>query len=665
MTAFILPSCKDGKGRVNPFLAEWDTPYGIPPFEDFRYEDYVPAVKAGMEAHNAEIEAIVANQDEPTFDNVIGAFDRSGALLTRVGNVWSNFSSSMNTPEMQAVVEEITPLETEHEANIYLNAALFAKVKAVYDRRAELGLDKEQEMVLDRIYRAFVNNGIGLDEAGQQRMREINQELSTTSLKFGNNLLAENNRFKEKFGVAISEYTTAMTTTEDRELRRSMFEAYSNRCNNNDEYDNKEAILTILKLKIEKARLLGYSTPAEQILDDKMARNPATVDNFLGQILEYAVKRAKEETYDMQQVMNAEIAEGKLPQGSLIEPWDWFYYAEKVRKAKFDLDEEEVMPYFQMEKVREGVFTNATRLFGLKFEPVAKAPKYHPEAETFRVSDADGSLIGILITDYFPRDTKRGGAWMSSFRKQHYEGDENIRPVIINVGNFNKPAAGKPALLSLDNVETMFHEFGHALHGLLSQCRYLTVSGTSVARDFVELPSQINENWAFQRELLESYAVHYKTGEVIPDALIEKIIAAGNFNQGFATTELAAAAILDMKWHELTSVDGIDVEKFEEKACREMGLIGEIIPRYRTTYFNHIFNSGYSAGYYSYLWAEVLDKDAFELFKQNGIYDQATARSFRTNILEKGGSDEPMELYRRFRGADPDPDVLLKARGLK
>lgn len=659
--AIVMTSCN----RTNPFLTDWNTPYGIPPFEQIRYSDYEPAVREGIARQNAEIDAIVANPAEPDFDNVIAAFDRSGLLLDKVAAVLDNLSGSMSTPEMIKIVDIITPLETEHYSNIYMNADLFEKVKAVYDKRGELSLTREQECVLDKIYERFINNGVGLDEKGQARLREINQQLAALTLRFGNNLLAENNNFQERFGVSVSEYEATMAATEDRELRRQMFEAYSTRCNHGDDFDNKQVLLDILRLKIEEANLLGYETPAAHILHDKMAHDPATVDEFLAGIFKYAVKRAKEEVYDMQKVMDRDIAAGKLEAGSKIEPWDWFYYAEKVRKEKYDLDESEVMAYFQMEKVREGVFATASKLYGLQFEPIADAPKYHPEMEAFRVSDADGSLIGVILTDYYPRDTKRGGAWMSNFREQWCQDGENIRPIIVNVGNFNRPTADRPALLSIDNVETMFHEFGHALHGLLSQCNYITVSGTAVSRDFVELPSQINENWAFCKEVLQGYAKHYQTGEVIPDELVDKIIAAGNFNQGFATTELAAASILDMRWHELKSVDGIDVEQFEAQACREMGLIDEIIPRYRTTYFAHIFKSGYSAGYYSYLWAEVLDKDAFELFKQNGIFDQATATSFRKNILERGASEDPMVLYRNFRGANPDSEVLLRARGLK
>ena len=664
LALFAMTACT--QTRTNPFFAEWDTPFGIPPFEQIQEADYLPALQEGIQQHNAEIEAIINNPEAPTFDNVIAAYDQSGNLLSKVVGVLFNLAETDNTPTLEKIVEEATNLMSQHENDITFNKALFAKVEAINKQKASLGLTREQEMVLDKVYRSFADEGIALDEAGQARMKEINTELSALSNRFGNYLLKENNAFKAKFGVAISEYTDAMTTEENRAKREEMFRAYSNRGNNGGETDTKEIILNILKLKEEKARLLGYENPAAHILSDKMAKTPQAVDAFLANIFKYAVARAKEEVKDMQQVMNEDIKSGKVEKGATIQPWDWFYYAEKVRKAKYALDEELTKPYFQMENVREGVFNTASKLYGLQFEKIENAPKYHPDVEAFKVSDADGSLIGVLTTDYFPRESKRGGAWMNNIRDQYVTVDgQMVRPIIVNVGNFNKPTADTPSLLSLDNVETMFHEFGHALHGLLSQCHYRTVSGTAVARDFVELPSQINENWAFQKEVLAGYAKHYQTGEVIPDELVEKIIAAGNFNQGFMTTELCAASILDMKWHELSSVEGIDIEAFEKKACQEMGLIDEIIPRYRTTYFNHIFNSGYSAGYYSYLWAEVLDKDAFELFMQKGIFDPETAMSFRHNILEKGGSEEPMTLYKTFRGAEPDPDALLRARGLK
>jgi len=664
LAVFAMTACTST--RTNPFLTEWNTPLGIPPFEQIQEADYLPALEEGIKQHDAEIAAIIANPDAPTFDNVIAAYDQSGLLLAKVVGVLFNLAETDNTPTLEKIVEDATNLMSKHENDITFNKALFDKVKAVNDQKASLGLTREQEMVLDKVYRSFADNGIALDEAGQARMKEINTELSALSNRFGNFLLKENNAFKAKFGISVSEYTDAMTTEEDRAKREAMFRAYANRGNNGNENDTKEIILNILKLKEEKAKLLGYENPAAHILSDKMAKTPQAVDAFLANIFKYAVSRAKEEVKDMQKVMDQDIKAGKVEKGARIQPWDWFYYAEKVRKAKYALDEEITKPYFQMENVREGVFNTASRLYGLKFEKIENAPKYHPDVEAFKVTDADGSLIGVLTTDYFPRESKRGGAWMNNIRDEYVTLDgQMVRPIIVNVGNFNKPTADTPSLLSLDNVETMFHEFGHALHGLLTQCHYRTVSGTAVARDFVELPSQINENWAFQKEVLAGYAKHYQTGEVIPDELVDKIIAAGNFNQGFMTTELCAASILDMKWHELSSVEGIDIEAFEKQACKEMGLIDEIIPRYRTTYFNHIFNSGYSAGYYSYLWAEVLDKDAFELFLQKGIFDPATAKSFRQNVLEKGGSDDPMTLYKNFRGAEPDPDALLRARGLK
>ncbi|MBQ8809923.1 MAG: M3 family metallopeptidase [Bacteroidales bacterium] len=662
ITAIIMAavSCNTN----NPFLTGWDTPYGIPDFTQIQEKHYIPAIEMGIRQQQGEIDAIIANPDAPTFENVVEAYERSGAILDRVSMVLFNISESDATESLQKIVEEALPLISVHSDNIFMNPYFFKKVEALYSQIDELGLNQEQKMTLKKLYNAFVKNGIALGEAEQARMREINMELSSLGNTFGNNLLAENNAFAEEFGVSVSEYGEAMAATEDRAVREKMFKAYASRGNNDNEYDNKELIVKMMALRIEKANLLGYDTPAAMILADKMAGDPQTVDTFLSSIMAPAVEKAKEEIADMQLVMDEDIKAGLLPEGSVIEPWDWAYYTEKVRKAKYALDEEQTKPYFQMENVRQGVFDLTTKLFGLQYEKLEDIPVYHPEVEGFKVTDADGSLIGVILTDYFPRSTKRGGAWMTNFVNQEVLDGEDIRPVIVNVGNFAKPTEDKPSLLTLDQVETLFHEFGHALHGLLSQCTYKSVSGTSVARDFVELPSQIMENWAFQKEVLAGYARHYETGEVIPDSLVAKIEAAANFNQGFMTTELAAASILDMKWHELTSAEGLDPMAFEEAACKEMGLIDEIIPRYRSTYFAHIFSGGYSAGYYSYLWAEVLDKDAFELFMQKGIFDKETAMSFRRNVLEMGGSDEPMDLYRRFRGADPDSGALLRGRGL-
>ena len=649
--------------QKNPFLSEWDTPYGIPDFTAIQESHYLPAIEYGIQEQQREIEAIIANTEAPTFENVVVAYDQSGAVLGRVSAVLFNVSESDATESLQKVVEEALPLISVHSDNIFMNPDFFAKVEVLYKDMENLGLNQEQKMVLKKLYNSFVKNGIALPESEQARMREINMEISSLQNTFGNMLLAENNAFAEQFGISVSEYGGAMAATEDRALREKMFKAYAARGNNGNENDTKDLIVKLMGLRIEKAKLLGYETSAEFILADKMAGTPEAVDVFLADLMKPAVAKAKEEIADMQKIMDRDIKAGILPKGSKIEPWDWAYYAEKVRKEKYALDEETTKPYFQMENVRQGVFNTAHKLFGLNFEKLEGIPVYHPEVEGFKVTDADGSLIGVLLTDYFPRPTKRGGAWMTNFVEQN--GLAGVRPVIVNVGNFSKPVDGKPGLLTLDEVGTMFHEFGHALHGLLSQTTYLSVSGTSVPRDFVELPSQIMENWAFQPEVLETYAFHYETGELIPDELVAKIQAAGTFNQGFMTTELVAASILDMMWHELTSVEGVEVEAFEAEACKKMGLIDEIIPRYRSTYFNHIFGGGYSAGYYSYLWAEVLDKDAFELFVQNGLFDPETAMSFRRNVLEMGGSDEAMDLYRRFRGADPDPAALLRARGLK
>ena len=655
-----LMSCNNS----NPFLSDWATPYSIPDFSAVQEKHYIPAVEAGIAQQEAEIQAIIDNQEAPTFANVVEAYERSGAILDRVMGVLFNLAETDGTESLQKIVEQALPMLSVHSDNISMNPAFFAKVEVLYNDMENLGLNQEQKMALKKLYNGFVNNGIALGEAEQARMREINMELSSLSNTFGNMLLAENNAFAEEFGVAISEYGEAMAATDDRALREKMFKAYASRGNNGNENDTKDLIMQMMALRIEKANLLGYENPAQMILHDKMAGTPEAVDTFLAGIMAPAVKKAQEEIVDMQEMMDQDIKAGLLPAGSKIEPWDWAYYTEKVRKAKYALDEEQTKPYFQMENVRQGVFDLTTKLWGLQYEKLENIPTYHADVEGFKVTDADGSYIGVILTDYFPRSTKRGGAWMNNFVNQEVVNGQEIRPVIVNVGNFAKPVDGKPSLLTLDQVETLFHEYGHALHGLLSQCTYKSVAGTSVARDFVELPSQIMENWAFQPEVLAGYARHYETGEVIPAELVEKITAAGNFNQGFMTTELAAASILDLKWHMLESVEGVDPMAFEAQACAEMGLIDQIIPRYRSTYFAHIFSGGYSAGYYSYLWAEVLDKDAFELFMEKGIFDKETATSFRQNILEKGGSDEPMDLYRRFRGADPDPKALTRARGL-
>ena len=669
----MLSAAAASCSRNNPFLEEWNTPYGIPPFDEIQLSDYIPAVTAGIEQQKQELDAILANPDAPTFDNTVAAYEYSGEILTKVSLVLFNLQETEGNEEMDKVVEEATALMTAHEDEMSMNKAFFERVKAVYDAD-QSGLTREQQMVLKNLYESFTRSGVALDEASQERLKEINQKIAAAQQKFGTNLLAENNAFKETFGVPVSAYPAEMTGFEDRDRREAMFKAYSSRGNNGNEYDNKALCLEILKLRAEKARMLGFDTFAAYQLDNKMARNPQTVDSFLGQIMGPAASKAVEEIADMQEIMDEDIAAGKLAEGSTIQPWDWFYYAERVRQRKYALDEELTKPYFKMENVRHGVFAAAEKIYGVKVEPLSDVPVYNEAVDAFKVTDADGSLLGIFMTDYFPRDSKRGGAWMTNFRDQYIDAQGNdIRPIIINVGNMSAPKDSLPALFTIDEVETVFHEFGHALHGLVTKCTYPSVSGTSVARDFVETFSQFNENWAFQPEILAEYAKHYQTGETIPDTLVAKILKAEKFNQGFMTSELCAASILDMKWHELTEEElarmsegdqAANVAAFEAKVCQEMGLPEQIIPRYRTTYFNHIFNSGYSAGYYSYLWAEVLDKDAFEYFRQQGIYNPEVARSFRENLMERGGSEEPMVLYVRFRGAEPDPGALLRARGL-
>ena len=668
----MITACNQTK---NPFLQEWDTPYGIPPFDKIQITDYIPAIKAGIEQQQKEVEAILSNPDAPTFDNTLGALELSGEILSKVNGVLFNLQETEGSPEMEKVAEEATELLTAHQNSISMDKRLFERVKAVYEAD-QSGLTREQQMVLKEHYQGFIRNGVGLDDAGQERLKEINLKIAALQQKFGTNLLAENNAFKEKFGIPVSSYTSEMTTCEDRTRREEMFKAYSSRGNNGNEYDNKALSLEILKLRAERAGMLGFATFADYELDDQMAHDPATVDAFLDRIQKAANAKAREEAADMQKIMDEDIAAGKVAKGEKIQPWDWFYYAEKVRQRKYDLDEEQTKPYFRMENVRKGIFAAAHKIYGINVEPLSGVPVYNPAVETFKVTDADGSLLGIFMTDYYPRESKRGGAWMNVFRDQYIDKDGNdVRPIVVNVGNMGgTPKENEPSLFTIDEVETVFHEFGHGLHGLLTKCTYKSVSGADVKRDFVETFSQFNENWAFQPEILAEYATHYQTGEVIPDSLVARINNTSKFNQGFRTAELCAASILDMRWHELTVEElakmsegdqAANVAAFEEKVCKEMGLPDEIIPRYRTTYFNHIFNSGYSAGYYSYLWAEVLDKDAFEYFKEQGMYDPAVADRFRRIFLERGGSEEPMVLYMMFRGAQPDPGALLRARGLE
>lgn len=655
IAAACLTACTN---RENPFLTNWNTPYGIPPFQEIQTDNYIPAIQAGIEQQKKEIEDIVNNQEAPTFDNTVLPLELSGEILRKVSGVLYNVSETDRTPALDSVMELAIPMMTEHSDNLSFNKGLYERIAKLY-KGDQSGLTREQQMVLKKHYEEFERNGVGLSEEKQARLKEINSEIASKTQKIGNNILEESNAFKQKFGISVSDYPNAMTSTADRAKRKEMLEAYTNRGNNDNQADNKQLILDVMRLRIEKANLMGYSSPAAYILESKMAHDPATVDAFLQGIMTDAVKKAQEEVADMQAVMNEDIKAGLLPAGSKIEPWDWWYYAEKVRKAKYDLDEEQTKPYFKVDNVVRGAFLAANKLYGVNMEELKDVPSYNPqEVKTFKVTDNEGQLLGIFTTDWLPRDSKRGGAWMNNVREQYVDSKgEMVRPIIVNVGNLQE-------YLTIDEVQTLFHEFGHALHGLLTQCTYPSVSGTNVARDFVEMFSQFNENWAFQPELLAEYAKNDK-GEVIPAELVDKINNSLKFNQGFMTTELCAASILDMKWHELESMEGVDIIQFEQKMCKEMGLIPEIGPRYRTTYFNHIFSSGYSAGYYGYLWAEVLDKDAFSLFEQTGnVWNVALATKFKQTFLEKGGSEEPMTLFEQFAGRKPDDTAFKKGRGL-
>ncbi len=604
--------------------------------------------------------------------------------------VFFNVLEADGNDEMNEIAEQVSPMLSELSDGIILNEALFQRVKFVYDQREQLGLNPEQMRLVTETYKNFADNGANLPEDKKERLKEINQELGLLSLQFGNNVVAETNAYQyfvadeaqlkglpESAKASAAEeasaaghpgewlftpkrtsFTPVLQYCENRELRKELLMAYTTRGNHDNENDNKAVIIREMELRIEKAQLFGYDNPADYILADCMAKNHQTVDAFLASVWAPSLEAAKREAAELQKMMDEDLP------GEKLQPWDWWYYAEKLRKAKYALDEEELKPYFELDNVRKGAFGVATKLYGLQFEPLKGMPVYNKEVEVFKVTDADGELVGLLYTDYFPRAGKRPGAWMNNILPQYIDADGvDHRPVIINVGNFNKPTAGNPSLLSMDDVETLFHEFGHALHGLLSKAHYKSLSGTNTPRDFVELPSQFMENYAYEPEVLKTYAFHYQTGEVIPDELIAKINAAGKFNQGFVTTELLSASILDMDFHELTSAENLDVNAFEKASLAKMQMIDEIIVRYRPTFYNHIFTTGYEAGYYSYTWAAVLDADAFAAFKETGnLFDEATAARFR-HLLEQGGTRDAQELYIEFRGKEADPKNLLRRKG--
>ena len=688
MSCMVCACGQQAADTSNPFLSEFETPYGTPDFDRIKVEHYEPAFLKGIKQQNEEIKAIVENPDEPTFENTIVALDNSGEILARVSGVFFALTEADTNDDMMALEAKIAPMLSEHSDNIFLNQELYKRVAAVHaqEEAGKIQLTTEQHYLLDKYYKEFVRSGAGLDAQKQERLREINKQLSTLTIEFGNHVLADNNDYllvvdkkedlaglpdaviagaaqeakahgkdgKWVFTLQESSRTPLLQYAQNRELRKNIYQAYTSLGNRGNANDNKEVLKKVLALRLEKAQLMGFNNFAEYQLADNMAKNPKNALDLLYGLWEYSIKNAKAEADELQKIMDRE---GK---GEKLEAWDWWYYAEKLRQEKYDLNEDAIKPYFSQEDVHNGLCTVVNKLYGITLTPCDSISVYNKDVKTYIVKDADGSLLGVFYSDYMPRASKRSGAWMSNFREQQ----EGVRPLIYNVASFTKPAGDLPSLLTIDEARTMYHEFGHALHGLLTQCKYKGVSGTSVAQDFVELPSQIMEHWAVEPEVLKMYAKHYQTREAIPDSLIAKIENQALFNQGFMTTELLAAAILDMEMHCLTTMEGFDVLQFEKQLMDKLGLIPQIAPRYRSTYFNHIMG-GYAAGYYSYIWAERLDTDAFEAFKEHGLFDQATATSFRKNILEKGGSDDPMKLYVTFRGAEPSLDALLKTRGLK
>ena len=675
---------------TNPFFQEFKTPFGVPPFEKIKVEHYMPAFRAGIDENQREVKAIAESTAPATFANTVEPLEKSGALLKRVTSVFFVLSESMTDEKMQAIATEVSPLLSKNSDDILLNERLFERIKRVYENREKENLTPEQKRLTEIYYKRFLRNGAALPQEMKDRLRKINEELGLLELKFSDNVLAENNAFqmvldkREELaglpeGVVSGAAEAAqergltgkwvftlhkpsllpfLTYSDRRDLREKLYRGYFEKGNNNDSLDNKAILVKITNLRIDKAHILGFPSFADYSLTENMAQNPDKVYTFLGQIWEPARRKALQEAAEWE-------ALGKKDDPSFkLQPWDWWYYAEKVRKAKYDLDEESLRPYFKLENVLQGAFDVAGKLYGLKFVERKDIPKYHKDVRVFEVLEKDGRHVGIFYTDYFPRASKRGGAWMNSFRDESIVGGKRIAPVVTNNGNFSKPTGDKPALLSFEEVTTLFHEFGHALHGLLMNVTYSTVGGAGMPIDFIELPSQIMENWASEPEVLKSYAKHYQTGAVMPDSLIAKMSNAKRFNQGFETVEYLAASILDMDWHRLqTPFDGSPLE-FEKRSMERIGLLPEILPRYRSTYYLHIFGGGYSAGYYSYIWAQVLDADAFQAFKETSLFDSDRAARFRKFILERSGTDEAMKLYKEFRGAEPKVDALLKRKGL-
>ena len=686
------PEQKTEVEKPNPFLTEYTTPFQVPPFDQIKNEHYMPAFEAGIKEQQTEIETIVNNEETPTFENTILPYDKSGQILDRVSNVFFNLNECLTNDEMVAIAEQVLPMLSKHSDAIMMNPELFKRIDYVYQHRNEMGLDDQQIRVVEKYHQDFMRHGAGLNAEQQAELSQINEQLSTLSLQFGNNLLKENAGYKliidneaDLAGLPQTSIDAAaeqaksdgmegkwvftlskpslipfLQFADNRDLREKMYKAYYNRGDNNNEYDNKKLINEMCRLRVQKAKLFGFENYADYVLDINMAKDSKTVDKFLIDIFNPAQQLAKKELAEMQAIADKEGANIKL------EGWDWWYYAEKLRKAKYDFDENYIKPYLTVDNVRNGMFMAANKLYGITFTQNTNLPIYYPGVETYEVKEANGDFLGILYMDYYPRESKSGGAWCTSFRESGYDiHGKKIYPVVSLVMNFTPASGDTPALLTWDETETMWHEFGHSLHAFFSDGLYSRTCG-NVPHDYVEMPSQIMENWVAEPEVIRMYAKHYKTGEVMPDSLINKIENSALFNQGFMTTELIAASILDMKYHELTEPQELDVDAFEKQQMDAIGLMPEILPRYRSTNFAHIFNGGYSAGYYAYTWAEVLDKDAFNYFKSSGdLFNPELAASFRKNCLQECGNDEGMVQYRKFRGQDPDYEPYLKARGLK
>jgi peptidyl-dipeptidase Dcp len=686
----LAQTAADPKTETNPFFMEWATPFGMAPFDKIQPAHFVPAFEAGIAERKKEIEAIASNAEPPTFANTVEALESGGLQLAKVSDVFFALSGADTNDELQAITRKVSPLLSSLRDDVRLNEALFARVKAVWEKRETPGLTAEQKKLVEDTYKDFVRGGANIPAEQKNRFREVNQELSALGIRFSDNLLKETNGYrlvvekKEDLaglppGVVAAAVDAAkaaklegkwvftlhspsiwpfLTFADNRDLRKEILTAYTTRCDKGGETDNKALLSKMAALRVERAKLLGYPTWADFVLDDNMAKTPARVYELLDRVWKPALEVAKADAKALEAALAKDVP------GAKLEPWDWRYYAEKDRKARFDLDDQELRPYFPLDRVREGAFSVANRLYGITFTERSDVPKYHPEVKTFEVKDADGSFLAIFTTDFHPRPGKRGGAWCGRLRDQWVKDGKDVRPIVTNVMNFTRSTADAPALLSLEEVETLFHEFGHGLHRILSRVTYRSMAG--VPRDFVELPSQIMENWALEPEVLELYAKHWKTNEVIPDSLVAKIRKSELHGQGFATVEYTAAAYLDMNWHTLTEPKEMEATAFEKASLEKIGLIPEIVSRYRSPYFQHIFGpgGGYSAGYYSYLWSEILDADAFEAFREKGIFDKATATSFRKNILEKGGTAEAMSLYKAFRGREPVVEPLLVRRGL-